>query len=74
MLRSDHVFGKPSTDGGNGSVTCAREVTRRLWSGGRLGSPLSSMGVGKAAERGSFCHAHVGTGPKTPSYSSIRVR
>ena len=51
MLRGDHVCGKPSTVGGYGSATVAGEVTCRLWAGGRMGSPLSIMGAGKAAER-----------------------
>lgn len=50
-LRGDHVLGKPSTAGGYGSATVGREVTCRLWSGGRMGSSLSIMGAGKAAER-----------------------
>ena len=49
-LRGDHVLGKPSTAGGYGSATVGREVTCRLWSGGRMGSSLSIMGAGKAAE------------------------
>ena len=64
-MRGDHVLGKPSTVGGSGRVTVGREVTCRLWAGGRMGSPLSIMGAGKAAERESFCRAHVGTGPVT---------
>ena len=50
-LCGGHVLGKPSTVGGCGSATVGREVTCRLWSGGRMGSSLSIMGAGKAAER-----------------------
>lgn len=53
LLRDGHVYGKPSTVGGYGSVTAGCEVTCRLWSGGRWGSSLSIMGAGKAAKRGS---------------------
>lgn len=69
LLRGDHVLGKPSTVGGNVWVTGAREVTCRLWSGGRMGSPLSIMGAGRTAERWSSGRAHVGTGLVWQLYS-----
>src|SRR5699024_8119168 len=50
--------------GGYGSATVAREVTCRLWSGGRMGSPLSIMGAGKAAERGELLPCPCGHGAR----------